>query len=78
MRKKKQVSIHEARTHLSKLMNEALAGVEIIFANGGTQLVKIVLIEKHDQDPATKVLGKYDNLIKSPEDFDAPLSDWEE
>ena len=37
-----QVTIHAAKTHLSKLIQAALAGEEVIIANGGKPVVKLV------------------------------------
>jgi len=38
----KQVNIHEAKTHLSKLLQDALAGKETIIAKAGKPIAKIV------------------------------------
>jgi len=38
----KSVNIHEAKTHLSRLIQRAAAGEEIIIAKAGTPLVKLV------------------------------------
>ena len=70
---KKQVTIYQAKTTLSQLIKDALAGDEIIIAHGKKPLVKLVVIEKVPS--ALKVLGKYKNKMKVPEDFDAPLED---
>lgn len=78
MVKKKQVSIHEAKTHLSKLIKEALLGVDIVIANGKKPLVKLVMIDDEDEDQALALLGKYDQMIEIPKDFDAPLDDMKE
>ena len=37
-----QVTIHAAKTHLSKLIQAALAGEEVIIANGGKPVVELV------------------------------------
>jgi prevent-host-death family protein len=37
-----QLTIHAAKTHLSKLIQVALAGEEVIIANGGKPVVKLV------------------------------------
>jgi len=41
----KQVNIHEAKTHLSKLLQDALAGKETIIAKAGKPIAKIVPLE---------------------------------
>ena len=38
----KSVNIHEAKTHLSRLIQRAAAGEEIVIAKAGTPLVKLV------------------------------------
>lgn len=40
------VNIHEAKTHLSRLLNQAHAGAEIIIAKAGIPFAKLVPIEK--------------------------------
>ncbi len=38
----KQANIHEAKTHLSQLIQKALNGEEVVIAKNGTPLVKLV------------------------------------
>lgn len=40
----KQVTVHAAKTHLSKLIDAALAGEEIIIAKGDKPAVRLVAI----------------------------------
>jgi prevent-host-death family protein len=40
------VNIHEAKTHLSKLVQEAAAGEEIVIARAGDPLAKLVAYTK--------------------------------
>ena len=43
----KTVTVHEAKTHLSRLIAEVLAGGEVVVANRGKKpLVKLVAAEK--------------------------------
>lgn len=69
----KIVNIHEAKTHLSRLIQSALAGEEVIIAKGNIPLVKIVLIE--ETLPARK-LGSARGKISFSDDFDEPLNDF--
>ncbi|MEO0501060.1 MAG: type II toxin-antitoxin system prevent-host-death family antitoxin [Pseudomonadota bacterium] len=39
------VSVHEAKTHLSRLINDVLAGKEVTVARRGEPVVKIVPVE---------------------------------
>jgi prevent-host-death family protein len=38
----KTVNIHEAKTHLSRLIEEAAAGEEVVIAKAGKPMVKLV------------------------------------
>lgn len=71
-----QVTIHEAKTHLSKLIKKALAGEEVVIARGKESLVKLVpLPEKRPK----RRLGGAKGIVKSmAKDFDAPLEDFED
>lgn len=71
-----QASIHEAKTNLSKLIQKALAGEEVIIANAGKPVVKLVPIE-----PLAKKLrhfGGWEGTIWMADDFDAPLEDFKD
>ena len=64
------VNIHEAKTHLSRLMNRALAGEEIIIAKSGTPLLKLVPL--HNTKKA-RVPGLSRGEIQVADDFADPL-----
>ena len=71
-----QVTIHEAKTHLSRLIKLALSGEEVIIAKGKKPLVKIsplpnVRIER-------KIGTRKDLIIKMDDDFNEPLKDFTE
>lgn len=66
------VNIHEAKTHLSKLVDAVMQGEEIIIAKAGkavAELVPITAIKPKRKPGALK--GK----IKISKDFTAPLTD---
>ena len=42
----RQVNIHEAKTHFSKLIREVLNGDEIIIAKGNKPIAKLISIEQ--------------------------------
>ena len=70
-----QVTIHEAKTHLSRLIKEALAGEEVVIAKGKQPLVKLVVVPEVRKQ---RRLGGGKGIIKyMAEDFDAPLEDFE-
>ena len=71
--KPKQVNLYEAKTHLSQLVKEAAAGREIIIANAGqpmARLVPLVTEWKAQREP-----GQWKGRIWIADDFDAPLPD---
>jgi prevent-host-death family protein len=65
------VNIHEAKTHLSKLILSALEGEEVLIAKAGIPLVKLIPVGTDHQ----KRLGAFKGKIFIAEDFDAPLPD---
>jgi len=71
----KIVNIHEAKTHLSRLIREVLAGDEVIIARADVPLVKLVLL---DQERPGRVLGSAKGLVKMRADFEEPLQDFGE
>jgi prevent-host-death family protein len=40
-----QVNLHDAKTHLSRYVDQALAGEEVVIARAGKPLVKLVPLE---------------------------------
>lgn len=64
------VNIHEAKTHLSKLVERAAAGSEIVIAKAGKPIARLVPLAP--TRPARR-LGVLKGKIKVPDDFDAPL-----
>jgi prevent-host-death family protein len=66
----KIVNIHEAKTHLSKIVDEVAAGSEVIIAKAGKPLAKLAPISA---SPRKKKLGLLKGKVKVPDDFNAPL-----
>jgi prevent-host-death family protein len=68
------VNIHEAKTHLSRLVDSAAKGEPFIIAKAGKPLVKVVPL---DATPALKIqrLGFLAGQIQVPDDFDAMFAD---
>lgn len=61
------VNIHEAKTHLSRLIDQAVNGQPFIIAKAGKPLVKVIALEA----PASpRRLGFLDGEITVPKDFD--------
>ena len=66
-----EVNVHEAKTHLSRLLLRVAGGEEIVIARAGKPIARLVPFE-----PKTRrVIGQDDGLFKIPDDFDAPLPD---
>jgi prevent-host-death family protein len=67
-----EVNVHEAKTHLSRLLERALAGEDIIIMRSGRKLVRLTPVETA---PVPRKLGTAKGDFVLPEDFDAPLPD---
>ena len=64
------INIHEAKTHLSRIVDEVAAGAEVIIAKAGKPLAKLT----PPSVPVTKKkLGLLKGKVKVPDDFNAPL-----
>lgn len=66
----KTVNMHEAKTHLSKLVEGAIQGEPFIIARAGKPLVKVVMIEADTPRRTGFLKGQVD----VPEDFDTMFS----
>jgi prevent-host-death family protein len=64
-----EVTVHEAKTHLSRLLRRVAMGEEIVISRGGEPVARLV--------PAThrksRTLGIDRGKFVVPDDFDAPL-----
>jgi prevent-host-death family protein len=66
----KTVNIHEAKTHLSRIVDEVAAGAEVIIAKAGRPVAKLVPLRPI---AVAKKLGLLKGKFRVPEDFNAPL-----
>lgn len=66
------VNIHEAKTHLSRLIEAVASGEEIIIAKAGKPMARLVPL---DNAPKKRRLGLLKGQLNIPDDFDAPLPD---
>jgi prevent-host-death family protein len=71
-----KVTIHEAKTHLSRLIQRALAGEEIIIAKGNAPVAKLIPIP--EAIPERRVGGIPGLILYMSPDFDDPLPDFQE
>ena len=62
------VNIHEAKTQLSRLVDEAVKGKPFVIAKAGKPLVKVVAL---DAPAAPKRIGFLEGEISVPDDFDS-------
>jgi prevent-host-death family protein len=66
------VNIHQAKTHLSRLVERAEAGEEIVIARSGRPVARLVPYTRPEQ---RRHFGRMRGLIRVSADFDAPLPD---
>ena len=65
-----EVNIHQAKTHLSRLLRRVAAGEEITIARAGVPIAKLVPVE---QKKSVRPLDMDRGRIWIADDFDAPL-----
>ena len=71
-----QVNIHEAKTQLSKLIQAAINGKQVIIAKGNKPVVRLEVLPEAQGD---RKIGNAKGLILSmDDDFDEPLDDFRE
>jgi prevent-host-death family protein len=63
------INIHEAKTHLSRLIERAVKGEPFIIAKAGKPMVKVTPIDAPESGKK-KRLGFMAGQIKTPRDFD--------
>ena len=63
------INIHEAKTHLSRLIEKAVKGESFIIAKAGKPLVKVSRLDPASGTQA-KRLGFMKGQISVPDDFD--------
>lgn len=66
-------TVHEAKTHLSRLIAAALAGEEVIIARGKEPAVRLVPVEKRPK----RVPGRYKGQFTVPPEFFDPMTNEE-
>lgn len=66
------VNIHAAKTHLSRLVDQAAAGEEIVIARAGRPVARLVPLAIPEV-ASRRRLGLLAGQCPVPADFDAPL-----
>lgn len=71
-----QVNIHKAKTQLSKLIQAALDGKQVVIAKGNKPVVRLEVMPGARRE---RKIGNAKGMVLSmPDDFDAPLDDFEQ
>ena len=63
----KFTNIHEAKTHLSRLVERAASGEEIVIAKAGKPMAKLVPFEARR---SRRILGQWKGKVWMADDFD--------
>lgn len=69
------VNIHEAKTHLSRLVERAANGETIVIAKAGKPIAKLVPLETKEIDTSRRLGFLKGGQIKVPDDFDTMMAD---
>ena len=67
-----EVNIHEAKTHLSRLLKRVAAGEEVTISHAGVPVARLVAVAPTG---GVRTLGAMEGQIYIADDFDAPLPD---
>jgi prevent-host-death family protein len=63
------VNIHQAKTHLSRLVEKAARGESFIIAKAGKPMVKVVPLDAVEKKPIKRI-GFMEGQFNVPDDFD--------
>ncbi|MDR2112969.1 MAG: type II toxin-antitoxin system prevent-host-death family antitoxin [Candidatus Accumulibacter sp.] len=67
-------NIHEAKTHLSRLVEQAVRGEPFVIAKAGKPLVKVVALDAAETKPKNRI-GFLKGQLQVPDDFDTMCAD---
>jgi len=71
----KRVSLYDAKTHLSNLLDEAEAGKQIVITRRGNPIAKLVGLTATAK---RRTLGSAKGQVIMADDFDAPMNEFAE
>ena len=71
----RRINIHEAKTHLSRLVEEAARGEAFVIAKAGKPMVKVVPLEPAEVDTSCRFGFLKDADWEIPDDFDTFMQD---
>lgn len=67
----RQVNMHEAKTHLSRLVEEAAAGESFVICKAGRPMVRVTALDDPSYaPPPQRRLGLLQGQCEVPDDFD--------
>lgn len=70
------VNVHEAKTHLSRLLDQVAAGEEVVLAKSGKPYARLVPLDRPSERPLGFVEGRVGDEFFEPLDDD-DLRAWE-
>ena len=62
------VNVHDAKTHLSRILERVAGGEEVLIARSGKPIARLVPLPDKPREP-----GRLEGRIRIREDFDAEL-----
>lgn len=68
------VNIHEAKTHLSRLLEQVRNGEEVVIAKAGKPVARLVAVQAR---PARRTPGMDKGKVIIHPDFDDPIPEWD-
>ncbi|MGL6133623.1 MAG: type II toxin-antitoxin system Phd/YefM family antitoxin [Prochlorococcaceae cyanobacterium] len=72
----RQVNMHEAKTHLSRLVEEAAAGEAFVICKAGRPMVRVTSLDEASSAPPQRTrLGLLRGQCAVPDDFDRMAAD---
>jgi prevent-host-death family protein len=70
-------TVHQAKTHFSRLLKEAEAGKEVVVTRGKKPVARIVPIQPPAPKPPFRYIGVFEGLAQADDSAFDPLSDEE-
>jgi prevent-host-death family protein len=67
-----KVNIHEAKTHLSRLVEDVASGNEVLIAKGGRAMARLVPLRRDD---TPRRAGLLKGKLRIADDFERPWSE---
>jgi prevent-host-death family protein len=65
-----EVNVHHAKTHLSRLIQQAEEGEEVIIARAGKPAVKLVPVSTNEPEANYRIPGRLKGKLNLPENWE--------